>query len=43
VADGNEGLTVLDHTPDWITRGHGMVWPGGGEFVLPYGPLFGGF
>jgi hypothetical protein len=40
VADGNEGLTINDHIPDWIrTRG-----VGGGlgyeTFLYPLGPLF---
>ncbi len=38
--DGNEGLTIIDHVPDWIrTRG-----AGGGlgyeMFFYPFGPLF---
>jgi hypothetical protein len=42
--DGNEGLTVLDHTPDWI-RAHGATYdaPWGGGYLLPFGPLFSGF
>jgi hypothetical protein len=46
-ADGNEGLTVMDHTPDWITVGHGARWFGtaewGGGWYFPYGPLFSTF
>jgi hypothetical protein len=39
VSDGNEGLTILDHTPDWIrVRGGGSFGPF--NFVYPYGPLF---
>src|SRR6266550_1834788 len=39
VADGNEGLTVLDHIPDWIrVRGGGGIFQS--NFVYPYGPLF---
>jgi hypothetical protein len=45
--DGNEGLTVLDHTPDWITVGHGARWFGtaewGGGYLFPFGPLFSSF
>jgi hypothetical protein len=46
-ADGNEALTVMDHTPDWITVGHGARWFGtaewGGGWMFPYGPLFSAF
>jgi hypothetical protein len=39
VADANEGLTILDHVPDWIAvRGAGANSPN--NFVYPYGPLF---
>jgi hypothetical protein len=42
--DGNEGLTVMDHTPDWITRAHGIRWSdaafGDGGWAYPFGPLF---
>lgn len=45
--DGNEALTVMDHTPDWITVAHGARWFGtadwGGGFWFPYGPLFSTF
>jgi hypothetical protein len=45
--DGNESLTVMDHTPDWITVGHGARWFGtaewGGGFWFPYGPMFSTF
>lgn len=38
--DGNEGVTVLDHMPDWLTiRGIGS----GNDFInyyYPFGPLF---
>jgi len=42
--DGNEGLTVVEHTPDWIRiRGAGLTETGGGGiYAEPYGPLFGG-
>jgi hypothetical protein len=40
----NEGLTVMDHTPDWITVAHGARWFGtdewGGGWQFPFGPLF---
>jgi hypothetical protein len=43
-ADANEGVTIIDHTPDWITRGHGIGFlPAGGTltgFTLSYGGLF---
>ena len=43
-ADGNEGPTVIDHTPDWIAQGHGGRWvvPGhfGPNWTQPYGGLF---
>ena len=44
VADANEGLTVMEHTPDWIRiRGAGLTETGGGGvYAEPYGPLFGG-
>lgn len=46
-ADANEGITVLDHDPDWITAGHGIRWMGpsatGAGFSLPFGSLFGGY
>jgi hypothetical protein len=39
VADANEGLTILDHVPDWISvRGAGANAPF--NFAYPYGPLF---
>ena len=44
VADGNEGPTISDHTPDWITAGYGTRWlPGGlsgAGYAAPWGPLF---
>ena|ERR1035441_1179755 len=44
-ADANEGMTVVDHTPDWITAGHGIRWMGPGQygtgFSMPFGPCFG--
>jgi len=42
-ADANEGFTVMDHMPEWITRAHGIAWmsPGTiGGYCLPYGGLF---
>ncbi len=38
--DGNEGITIVDHTPDWIAA-HG-VWVSSLEagYSMPYGPLF---
>jgi hypothetical protein len=45
--DGNESLTVMDHSPDWITIGHGARWFGseewGGGWLFPFGPLFSSF
>lgn len=40
-SDGNEGLTVIDNMPDWITIRED--WGSGylGYFIAPYGPLFG--
>jgi hypothetical protein len=38
--DGNEGLTVLDHTPDWLRiRGVSSQYYNP-DFWYPYGPLF---
>lgn len=38
-ADGNEGITILDNIPDWLTiRGAGSNKQF--EFWFPYGPLF---
>lgn len=39
-SDGNEGLTVIDNMPDWITirEDWGGAWAG--YFVAPYGPLY---
>jgi hypothetical protein len=42
-ADANEGLVVVDHTPDWITAGHGIRWLGPTQqagFAMPWGGLF---
>jgi len=41
-ADGNEGLVIYDHVPDWIqARGYGGVYavPGSTQSE-PWGPLF---
>lgn len=40
--DANEGLTIQDHVPDWMSV-RGMTWrPGSrGPWVAPYGPMFG--
>lgn len=44
-SDGQEGTTVMDSEPDWITRGHGIRWGGpapyGVGFSMPWGSLFG--
>ena len=40
--DGNEGLTIVDHIPDWIrVRGYGWLsqWPGA-CCIAPYGGLY---
>lgn len=39
-SDGNEGLTVIDNMPDWITIRED--WGGAymGYYVSPYGPLY---
>ena len=39
-SDGNEGLTVIDNMPDWITirEDYGSAYLG--YFVAPFGPLF---
>lgn len=40
-SDGNEGLTIIDNTPDWIAAREDLGgWPAAG-YVAPYGPLFG--
>lgn len=38
--DGNEGLTIQDSMPDWITSREGYGYPLGGSFIAPYNPLF---
>ncbi len=39
--DANEGLTVQDHVPDWISvRGVNWVYGSQGPWMAPYGPLF---
>lgn len=40
VSDGNEGLTIQDSTPDWITFREGGGYGSSGFFVAPYNPLF---
>lgn len=43
-ASGNEGVTVIDHTPDWLVRGHGHGSGfGANGFAMPFGSLFRGF
>lgn len=39
-SDGNEGLTIQDSTPDWISFRSGGAYPDFGAFVAPYNPLF---
>ncbi|HXA22756.1 MAG TPA: hypothetical protein VNW90_10675 [Acetobacteraceae bacterium] len=41
--DANEGLTVIQHEPDWIWQAHGIRTMARGQsgFVYPYGALFG--
>jgi len=42
VADANEGLTVIEHVPDFLrVRGVASMTPLGGTLAEPYGPLFG--
>lgn len=38
VADGNEGVTIMDHVPDWIrARGYNAGWiPGYGNFLYGF-------
>lgn len=37
VRDGNEGWTVVDHTPDWImARTSGIAWAGPGVLYYPW-------
>jgi hypothetical protein len=41
VRDGNEGLTIMDHVPDWLqVRGVSAMDHRGEWFNPPYGPLF---
>jgi hypothetical protein len=41
VRDGNEGLTIMDHVPDWLqVRGVSAMNSGQEWFNPPYGPLF---
>jgi hypothetical protein len=37
--EGNEGLTILDHVPDWL-RVRGVGGYSEYNFYYPYGPLF---
>jgi hypothetical protein len=43
-SNGNESMVVYDHTPDWITAGHGCRWMASGivgaGYFSPFGPLF---
>lgn len=39
--DGNEGLTVIDNMPDWITIRDDCDWGVSVGYVSPLGPLFG--
>lgn len=42
VRDGDEGWTVVDHTPDWIrARTSGAYWYGSGVLYYPWVPLAG--
>jgi hypothetical protein len=42
-SDGNEGLTVIDNMPDWITirEDNEGLWGVGVNYVAPLGPLYG--
>ena len=42
LADANEGLTVIEHVPDFLrVRGVSSMNASGGLYAEPYGPLFG--
>lgn len=40
-SDGNEGLTIIDNMPDWITIRDDCNYGVGVGYVAPYGPLYG--
>lgn len=40
-SDGNEGLTVIDSTPDWISIREDCNFGVATGFIAPYGPLYG--
>ena len=42
-SDGNEGLTVIDNMPDWITirEDEANLWGVGVGYIAPFGPLYG--
>lgn|SRR5271166_923272 len=41
VTDGNEGITIQNHTPGWIsTRGYTASWQFDSPFMAPFGALF---
>lgn len=40
-SDGNEGFTVIDNMPDWITARDDYAYSVGLGYTAPYGPLFG--
>jgi hypothetical protein len=41
-SDGNEGLTIIDSMPDWITIRDDYGYDcGDAGFIAPYGPLYG--
>lgn len=42
-SDGNEGLTVIDNMPDWITirEDSANLWGVGVGYIAPFGPLYG--
>lgn len=41
VSDGNEGLTIQDHLPDWLAiRGYAQDFAMPGYFLAPYPPLY---
>ncbi len=42
-SDGNEGLTIIDNMPDWITirEDSANLWGVGVGYIAPFGPLYG--
>ena len=40
-SDGNEGLTIIDNMPDWITVREDFAYATALGYTAPYGPLFG--